>query len=266
MAVSLATLRNHAEGVELPLVEYIPGSEFPPVDPDALSAVDRKQYQSSNRFFTSLIFLFGFNRTEEQKTLYNAARPFGVLGGISDAEIQLLKLARGPSAKVTLCSMWLMEFISREYMAGSTGNVAPPIISRLFQEISNGTLGYQQARKISFVPFPFPHSQLVTFFNLVSICLVPIISYSFIGEMPLACGINFLTILCFVSLHEVARELESPFLNVPNDLPLTTYQAHFNESLLSTYSGFHPNSWWQFPEPSPQVGPRNNDGTTNKHK
>jgi len=44
---------------------------------------------------------------------------------------------------------------------------------------------------------------------------------------------NFLTVLCFLGIAEVARELENPFLNVPNDLPLTTFQAEFNEALVT---------------------------------
>ena len=88
------------------------------------------------------------------RTLYNAARPFRVIGGVSDAEIEFLQAARGPLAKVALCSMWLQEFITREYMAGSTGKVAPPILSRLYQFTSDGMIGYNQARKVTYIPFP----------------------------------------------------------------------------------------------------------------
>lgn len=81
--------------------------------------------------------------------MYNAARPFGVLGGVSDSECELLQKARGPYAKVALVTMWLQEFLSREYLNGSTGKVAPPIISRLYQFISDGVVGYNQARKVA---------------------------------------------------------------------------------------------------------------------
>jgi len=48
-----------------------------------------------------------------------------------------------------------------------------------------------------------------------------------------------------LGLHEVARELENPFSNAPNDLPLTTFQAQFNEALVTVYAGFHPDSWYE---------------------
>lgn len=50
----------------------------------------------------------------------------------------------------------------------------------------------------------------------------------------------------------MARELESPFHNVPNDIPLTTFQAEFNEALCAMFAGFHPDSWWDPPAPIPQ--------------
>jgi hypothetical protein len=48
----------------------------------------------------------------------------------------------------------------------------------------------------------------------------------------------------------VARELEDPFHNIPNDLPLTTFQAQFNEALCVMFAGFHPDAWW---EPPPAI-------------
>jgi predicted membrane chloride channel (bestrophin family) len=68
-----------------------------------------------------------------------------------------------------------------------------------------------------------------------------------VNHFALGCSLNFFTVACFVGLHEVARELEDPFFNIPNDLPLTTFQAQFNEALLTMYAGFHPDSWWEYP-------------------
>merc|ERR1712238_293858 len=49
---------------------------------------------------------------------------------------------------------------------------------------------------------------------------------------------------CLAGLHETSRELENPFRNIPNEIPLTTLQAMFNESLLTVYSGYHPDHYW----------------------
>ena len=46
------------------------------------------------------------------------------------------------------------------------------------------------------------------------------------------------------SIDEVASALENPFQNIPNELPVVTYQAEFNEALITMYSGFHPDAFW----------------------
>lgn len=63
----------------------------------------------------------------------------------------------------------------------------------------------------------------------------------------LGISISFFSVMCLQSIDEVAKELENPFRNIPNELPLVTYQAEFNEALLTIYSGFHPDSFWKAP-------------------
>lgn len=132
-AVAMSTLRNDIDQAESPVVPYVPGQSWPCVDPDRLDKDILKEYGESNAFWRILYFCLGLSRSDKRRTLYNAARPFGVLGGVSDEEILMLQAARGPYAKVMLVSGWLQEFISREYLAGSLGNVATPILSRLYQ-------------------------------------------------------------------------------------------------------------------------------------
>ena len=54
--------------------------------------------------------------------------------------------------------------------------------------------------------------------------------------------LTFFTVLSYVcpvsmKLH---ANWKSPFRNVPNELPLVTMQAFYNEALLTMYSGYHP--------------------------
>jgi len=253
----LSTLRNDLEEAESPLTEYIPNRPWPSVDPDAFHADIEEEMIRESPITRALRYLFGMTRTPKSRTLYNAARPFRVIGGVSDEEIQALQKARGPLAKVALCTMWLQEFISREYLSGSTGNVAPPIISRLYQFTSDGMLGYNQARKIAYIPFPFPHAQITSLFVLTIVVMIPILMLSYVTNLVFGGFLNFCTVLCFTGLHEVSRELENPFRNVPNDIPLNNFQAQFNEALMVMYFGYHPDAWWQVEEkiidPAPPI-------------
>lgn len=243
-AVAFSTLRNDLEQADSPLTTFIPGIPWPNVDPDSYGADIRKDWaHSSHQSLTVFKYLFGLTRSPTDRTLYNAARPFRVIGGVSDQEVELLAAARGPSAKVSLAFMWLEEFISREHLNGSTGKIAPPIISRLFQFLSDGMIGYNQARKIAYIPFPFPHSQITSLFVVVVVGLMPVLMLSFLTNEIFGFVLNLLAVMCFSGLHEVARELESPFFNVPNDLPLNNWQTQFNEALLAMFAGYHPGTY-----------------------
>mmetsp|Transcript_2684 Transcript_2684/g.4053 ORF Transcript_2684/g.4053 Transcript_2684/m.4053 type:complete len:467 (-) Transcript_2684:132-1532(-) len=242
-AVAMSTLRNDVEAAESPLATFYRGDPWPAVDPDSRDAQIRDKWSTDWHCWVVFRYLLGMARTDRDRTLYNAARPFRVIGGVSDSEIKLLQAARGAFAKVALVSLWLQEFISREYLNGSTGKVGPPIISRLFQFTSDGMLGYNQARKVAFIPFPFPHAQITALFVLVMLFIVPILVLTFVTNVYFGAVLNFFIIMCFFGLHEVSRELENPFQSVPNDIPLNNFQAQFNEALMNMFAGYHPDSW-----------------------
>ncbi len=202
---------------------------------------DLMQYDG---LWSTVSFLLGISRSPRQRTIYNASRPFDVLGGVSDREVDLLQQARGPQAQLALCTLWLREYIGREHLGGSTGGIAPPLVTRVYQNLAEGQNRYNQCRKVAYIQFPFPHAQLTTFFLLVSLFVFPLLYYAYVSDAVVACLLNFTTVACFQGIHEVARELEDPFYQFPNDLPLNHYQALFNESLISClYAGFHPDVW-----------------------
>mmetsp|Transcript_16833 Transcript_16833/g.31880 ORF Transcript_16833/g.31880 Transcript_16833/m.31880 type:complete len:680 (+) Transcript_16833:161-2200(+) len=240
-AVAFTTLRNDLHRAPAPLSEYEVGSPWPPVDPDADKNAN---YYEMNSFLLAVNYLLGNVRTDAQRTVYNSCRPLKVLGGVSDAEIDMLQRARGPVAKTSLCMLWLQEFISREYESGALGKTAPPIVSRIYQVISDGALGYNQARKVAYIPFPFPHTQLTTFYIVVITLFMPVLMLTFVSNTIAAAVTNFFTVGVFLGLWHVSTELEDPFRNVPNDLPLNNFQAQFNEALVVMFAGFHPEAWW----------------------
>ena len=147
-AVAMSTLRNDVEGVSSPLSLYIPGSAWPAVDP----MLDEHLYDSKieSRLYACLYFL-GQGRSPSERTKYNIARPLPVIGGVSDAEIQMLQMARGPWAKTNLCWSWLSELCVREF---PTEEAHGALLSRAMQFLGDGMMYYNDCRKIMFNPFP----------------------------------------------------------------------------------------------------------------
>jgi predicted membrane chloride channel (bestrophin family) len=276
-AVAMASLRHDVEGCPSPLAEYIPNRPFPPYNSDYIrdehghllsfptKQTNNEEEEEENDTTTTtttskssssplkhwwhlkadtlwkiIYFLAGIDRSPKQRTLYNAARPFHVLGGVSEGEARRLQLARGPLAQVALCQLWLKECVARESFNGSTGRVAPPIVGRVFHFLTDAMAAYHQCRKIAFIPFPFPHEQMTSLFVVLVIFSFPILYVAFVTSLPFACILNFTTMLCFQGIYEVARELSNPYHTVPNDLPLNRFHAQFNESLRVLGTGFHP--------------------------
>jgi hypothetical protein len=79
---------------------------------------------------------------------------------------------------------------------------------------------------------------------LVIVAFMPVLMLTYLTNQVVGFILNLFTVMCFTGLHEVARELENPFQNVPNDLPLNNFQAQFNESLMVMFYGYHPDSYW----------------------
>ena len=178
-AVSLSTLRNDIEGAESPLAMYTPGEPWPEVDPDLDEPVKLFGLSSIG---TKIKTFLSIGKTAEERTKWNAARPLPVIGGVSDAEIHFLQMARGPYAKTQLCWNWLSEFIIREHLAGSLGKVGPPIVSRVIQFLGDGMIYYNHARKIMFIPFPFVHAQISVMFIVIMIPAIPFLMDQYTDE------------------------------------------------------------------------------------
>lgn len=95
-----------------------------------------------------------------------------------------------------------------------------------------------------YIPFPFPHAQLSSFFAVSTVVAVPFLLEQYVNTLWLGSLISFLTVTCLVGLHEVARELENPFRNAPNEIPVCLMQALYNEALATMFSGFNPDAFW----------------------
>ena len=93
-------------------------------------------------------------------------------------------------------------------------------------------------------PFPFPHSQLSAIYVLVAVPAIAFLMDQYTEDLWAGCILTFLTVTALSGIHEVARELENPFRNVPNEIPLSTLMAEANEALITMYAGYHPDLYW----------------------
>eukprot|EP00929_Paragymnodinium_shiwhaense_P047340 TRINITY_DN24012_c0_g1_i1.p1 TRINITY_DN24012_c0_g1~~TRINITY_DN24012_c0_g1_i1.p1 ORF type:complete len:545 (-),score=55.63 TRINITY_DN24012_c0_g1_i1:8-1642(-) len=130
----------------------------------------------------------------------------------------------------------ILHWVQRLIVTQHYSRVLPipaPILSRVFQELGNGMEKLHGARKIADLPFPFPYAQALSMFLLLHWVLAPIVAAFLVGQ-PAACFlVTAMSVFAFWSVNYIAVELEMPFGEDANDLPMTDYAVDFNHSLLA---------------------------------
>jgi hypothetical protein len=112
-------------------------------------------------------------------------------------------------------------------------DISPPILSRVFNELGNGIVNLNNARKITDFPVPFPLAQMITFMLMFHAIITPIICAALVQTPHTAGVITFVVICSFWSVNYIAVELEMPFGEDLNDLPLHHMQRCMNRSLAA---------------------------------
>jgi predicted membrane chloride channel (bestrophin family) len=156
-------------------------------------------------------------------------RRLTVLGKISRAERKELRKSR---RQVDLVYGWVLNLVT---MCQKTGVVltAPPIYSRIYQELSNGMLGFTQASRVACVPFPDLLCKTSYFSMIGMLTIIPFIIEQFSQSYVLTPLLTFFVTFGFLMIHCVAIQLEAPFGEDASDLPLLEMHTSFNTALLT---------------------------------
>lgn len=105
-------------------------------------------------------------------------------------------------------------------------DIASPIQSRIYQELSNGMLALKQAEKVADVPFPFPYAQLMSVLITCYSCFIPVFvavfTQSYVGPV-----IAFILFQGTWGINQTAAELENPFGSNINNITLVDFHDRF---------------------------------------
>lgn len=110
--------------------------------------------------------------------------------------------------------------------------IPPPILSRVFQTLSRGQVNLANCKKMVTTLYPFPLAQLTAVLLIVLAVLTPFHMAAIIINRYWACIFTGVPVAGLFALNYIARELEMPFGDDPNDLPIDEFQEHMNRSLL----------------------------------
>lgn len=158
-------------------------------------------------------------------------------------EVSLLEMARDKPNTICLWIIQAVILMIRKKLL----DTPPPIVSRIFQELSNGMLGYNQAHKVAMVPFPFPFAQMVSLLLLILYVFLPIYIDVFTQNPIVTPAISFLLPMVYCALNNIAIELEAPFGTDKNDIDIEIRHQDFLWSLVDVLQ-------------SPKMCPMDKDG------
>merc|ERR1712217_139049 len=114
-----------------------------------------------------------------------------------------------------------------------TLDVPAPILSRVFQEVANGVIDLANAKRICRYPFPFPYAQIQALLLLFHWGISVWIAGTTMGNPLRAFIFAFVSTFCLWSMHYTSLEIEQPYGDDKNDLPLNTMQTSLNDSLVN---------------------------------
>jgi len=125
---------------------------------------------------------------------------------------------------------WIQEELL-ERMADGGLQAPPPIVTRIWQDLTNGMQGFNDADMIDDTPFPFPYSQIISILLLLLATTSGYVMMVFVENYYWVLFLTGTVVGTFHALNEVAKELEIPYGEDANDLPMTEYQDCFNNRM-----------------------------------
>jgi len=152
--------------------------------------------------------------------------------GLDDETLSMLNNAKDSGFNRVEVLLHLIQVLVINAQKGGVIDVPPPILSRVYQTLSRGFVNLLNAKKIKDTRFPFPHAQAIALMILVLSVLTPVVVTSLMNEALLAMAATFVPMLGLCILNYAAEELEMPFGDDDNDLPLSHFQKEMNSSLL----------------------------------
>jgi predicted membrane chloride channel (bestrophin family) len=200
-------------------------------------------------------------RKVPRRRRHNAASPLHVIGGVSAAE--KWELANTAMRQPTLFSksrarrfLWTSEYMAdpamqrterriyalhgallellRQRMLGGGLQMVGPIIARIWAYLATAVENFEQCRSLNEAPLPLPWDQVIVVALVVWQFTVPAVSAAASSNKFLACVLSTTVVWILWAVNEVARDVEDPFYNEPNDMPLARLAWNFNERVLES--------------------------------
>mmetsp|Transcript_127630 Transcript_127630/g.330848 ORF Transcript_127630/g.330848 Transcript_127630/m.330848 type:complete len:381 (+) Transcript_127630:1293-2435(+) len=149
---------------------------------------------------------------------------------IDDFEHESLEFLEASSHKCEIVLQWVQRLIVEAHDTNIL-KVAPPILTRVYNQLGNGIVILNNAEKLNDFPMPFPLAQIIIFMLLLHWGITALVVATSMSHPVWVFLTSFAAVFGFWGVHYIGLELEQPFGDDPNDVPLCELQRVLNTSL-----------------------------------
>merc|ERR1712087_796547 len=114
---------------------------------------------------------------------------------------------------------WIQQMICHNLDTGVI-STPPPIVSRVFQDLSSGVVTLNNLSKVSHTPFPLPYAQTLSTAIILHASISPFVFAVWSSHPFWASLFTFASVFLFTCLNLIAAEIEQPFGTDDNDFDL----------------------------------------------
>lgn len=207
------------------LVAFCRTSDAPPV------AID--QFQDTLLRLVSLLSALCLEGLE-QKSSMEVGHRFEVMGW-ADLSDEIHHSLVESNCKVEHVFQLILQLVV-DAMSGDVLTIAPPILTRSFQEMGSGLVIYHEAKKLSRVPLPYAYRFLTSVILVCQAVFTPFMLVLVTNGTASAFLTTFMGTYLLWFLNGVADSLDNPFKKVASTLEPSAVQSELNEQLRELLS------------------------------
>eukprot|EP00931_Biecheleriopsis_adriatica_P000662 TRINITY_DN10075_c0_g3_i1.p1 TRINITY_DN10075_c0_g3~~TRINITY_DN10075_c0_g3_i1.p1 ORF type:complete len:390 (-),score=50.29 TRINITY_DN10075_c0_g3_i1:420-1589(-) len=194
---------------------------FSSTDPKLQPEVQRFQHLLARMI--SLMYANALNQVSSKERTYE-------LIDVTGFDVDALEFLNSSHDGCEVALFWIQKAIVEAHANGVV-RIEAPILSRVYNQLGNGVVRLSNARKIHEFPIPFPIAQMVWFQLFFHGLLTAVTCAIVVDSNVLALLFTFLVCHSIWTIHYITLELEMPFGNDSNDLPLEEMAIDLNDSL-----------------------------------
>lgn len=177
-----------------------------------------------------LVALLHAMALSEISTMERDTFPLLDIQGFDKEELSILLEERTLGRRVQVVFQWIQGHIIKGVDSGVL-NAPPPLLTRVLQDFGVGFIQFNSAQQVVIWPFPFACAQLNSSLVFVHTLITPVVVCEIAPTLWVCLGLTFVSVSCMIGLELIAIELENPFGDDPNDLPVLEMQQLFIKDL-----------------------------------